>query len=664
MAAHFSRLSFLVVALIFATRLLAQNANQSQSQPEPEPMPPPIAAPVDKPYVGPVKLTVDLTDNARRVAAIHEDIPVEAGEKELVLLYPQWIPGNHSPTGPISRLSGMVTTVDGKRVQWVRDRVNVYAVHVPLAVGSKVVALDFQYLSPVKKSEGRIEVSDEIADLAWNTVLMYPAGCFSRDINFDPTLKLPAGWKYATALETASADGAIVAFKRTSLNKLVDSPVYSGVHYKRIDLSPAPTDKVYLDVFADAPEDLSITPEEIELHKNLAAEADKLYGSHHYDHYDFLLLLSDKVGGVGLEHHQSSEDGLPANYFTNWPAGVGRRDLLSHEYTHSWDGKFRRPADLWTPNFNVSMRDDLLWVYEGMTQYFGNVLTARAGMRTPEETRDVFARVAAGFEISPGREWRPLVDTTNQPAISQRTPVTWVSWQRPEDYYTEGELIWLDADTKIRELTDGKKSLDDFAKLFYGPYNGSYITFTYHFDDVVKTLNTVAPFDWESFLKTRVYDLNPAVPLDGVIRGGYKLVYTDTPVAWVEKAEVAGGYADFSTSLGFSIGSPREDNSKNPGAISNVWWNSPAFKAGVTPDMQLIAVNGTVYTAAILRRAIVAAEKDTKAIELTLLRGSRFKTIAIDYHNGLRYPSLQRVEGTPARLDEILAPSRSPLPPE
>ena len=654
------RLSFLAGALALAMPLLAQNT--PQPQPQPEPMPPPIAAPVDRPYVGAVKLSVDLSDNIRRVASVHEDIPVEAGAKELVLLYPQWIPGNHSPTGPISKLAGIVTTVDGKRVQWVRDRVNVYAFHVPLASGSKAVGLDFQYLSAIKRTEGRIEVSNEIADLAWNTVVMYPAGYFSRDIPFDVTLKLPAGWKYATALETSSEDDSTVTFKRTTLNKLVDSPVYSGVNYERIDLSPTPTDIVHLNVFADAPENLNITPEQLEMHKRLAAEADKLYGSHHYDHYDFLLLLSDRVGGVGLEHHQSSEDGLPANYFTNWGGGVGSRDLLGHEYTHSWDGKFRRPADLWTPNFNVPMRDDLLWVYEGMTQYFGNVLTARSGMRTPEETREVFARVAAGFEISPSRQWRPLVDTTNQPTISQRTPVTWLSWQRPEDYYTEGELIWLDADTKIRELTDGKKSLDDFAKLFYGPYNGSYITFTYHFDDVVKALNTVAAFDWDSFLKERVYDLHPAVPLDGFTRGGYRLVYTDTPISWVEKAEAAGGFADFSTSLGFSIGAPRGDNTGHPGAIGSVGWNGPAFKAGVTPDMELLSVNGTVYTPALLRKAIVAAETDPKPIELGFQRVNRFVTIAIDYHGGLRYPSLQRVEGTPARFDDILVPSTSPLP--
>jgi predicted metalloprotease with PDZ domain len=658
----FSRFRFGIatLAILFSAPLFAQTGNQPQ--PEPDPMPAAIAAPVDKPYVGSVKLTVDATDHVRHVISIHEDIPVVAGEKELVLLYPQWIPGNHSPTGPISKIAGIVTTVDGTRVQWVRDRVNVYAFHVPLGGGAKSVGLDFQYLSPLKRPEGRIEISNEIADMAWNTVLMYPAGYFSRDIPFDATLKLPEGWKYATALETASADGAVVTFERTTLNKLVDSPVYSGVNYERIDLSPTPTDTVHLDVFADTPEDLKMSPEVLAMHKNLAAEADKLYGSHHYGHYDFLLLLSDKVGGNGLEHHQSSEDGLPANYFTKWDAGVARRDLLGHEYTHSWNGKFRRPADLWTPNFNVPKRDDLLWVYEGMTQYFGNVLTARAGMRTPQETREVFARVAAGFAISPGREWRPLVDTTNQPIISQRTPVTWVSWQRPEDYYTEGMLIWLDADTKIRELTDGKKSLDDFAKLFFGPYNGSYITFTYHFEDVVKALNTVAPFDWDAFLKERVYDLHPAVPMDGFTRGGYKLVYSDTPIAWIEKAEAMGNFADFSTSLGFSVGSANPAEHGNPGALGNVWWNSPAFKAGVTTDMQLLAVNGAVYTSAVLKKAIVAAEKDTKPIELTFQRGNEIQTIAIDYHGGLRYPSLERIEGTPARMDDIFAPSTAPLP--
>jgi predicted metalloprotease with PDZ domain len=533
----------------------------------------------------------------------------------------------------------------------VRDRVSVYAFHIDIPAGVKSIDVDFQYLSPVRPAEGRIQISDEIADLAWNDVLMYPAGHFSRDIKFATTLKLPEGWKYATALETASQAGSTIHFKDTTLNTLVDSPLYAGSHFKRLDLSTSADNKVYLDVFADAEENLAITPEELNVHKKLVEEAAKLYASHHYDHYDFLLLLSDKVGGVGLEHHQSSEDGHGSDYFTNWPGGVRGRDLLGHEYTHSWDGKFRRPADLWTPNFNVPMQDDLLWVYEGMTQYWGNVLTARSGMRSAADTRDIFALTAASFDLSPGRQWRPLVDTTNQPIISQRSPVSWVSWQRPEDYYTEGMLIWLDADTKIRELSGDKKSLDDFAKLFFGVDNGSYITKTYTLDDVIAALNTVQPYDWAGFLRTRVYDLAPLTPKDGLTRGGYKLVYNDVEPEWLKAGQAAAPNTSFGP-IGLVVG--------KEGALSNVLWGSSAFKAGVTPDMQLTAVEGQAYTPDLLRKAIVAAEKTTAPMQLIFKRGDKFQTLAIDYHGGLGYAHLERVAGTPDRLDAILAPSGGP----
>ena len=650
----------LLASTFFISTALAQAT--LQPQPQPVPMSPPIAAPVDKPYVGPIHLNVDLSNNVSRIEKVHEEIPVVPGAGQMVLLYPQWIPGDHEPSGPIESLAGILTTVDGKRVQWVRDRVNMYAFHVPLPQGAKTVGLDFDYLSPIKPSAGRIEISDAIADLEWNEVVMYPAGYFSRDIPVDTSLKLPSGWKYATALETASDREDTIQFDQTPLNTLLDSPLYAGLYFSRVDLSPSSTDVVHLNIFADSPEDLKMTPEELAEHKNLVMEADKLYGSHHYRHYDFLLLLSDKVGGVGLEHHQSSEDGQHANYLTDWPHGILDRDLLAHEYTHSWNGKFRRPADLWTPNFNVPMRDDLLWVYEGMTQYWGNVLTARAGMRTPEQTRDILARVAANFAASPGRDWRPLVDTTNQPIISQRSPVSWVSYQRPEDYYTEGELIWLDADTKIRELTDGKKSLDDFCKRFLGIYNGSMITDQYTLADVVKDLNQVAPYDWKSFFQERVYDLHPPVPMDGFTQGGYKLVYTDNPIEWIAKEETTRGYADFSTSLGFAVGSRRGRAPAPSGMISNVWWGSPAFKAGITPNMEIVSVNGTAYTSKILTDAILTAETDKKPLQLQFRDDKQYKTFVIPYYDGMRYPSLQRVDGTPDRLDNIFAPSKSPLP--
>ncbi|HVP64355.1 MAG TPA: peptidase M61, partial [candidate division Zixibacteria bacterium] len=540
--------------------------------------------------------------------------------------------------------------------------------HVPLTAGAQYVELDFDYLSPHRQQEGRIELSDAIADLEWNEVLMYPAGYFSRDIPFDVTLKLPEGWKYATALDTASEQDSTIRFKRTPLNTLVDSPLYAGIHYKRVDLSPSPTDIVHLNLFADEEKDLAITPEALDKHKQLAVEADKLFASHHYGRYEFLLLLSDKVSGIGLEHHQSSENGVRANYFTDWGGSAMSHELLPHEYTHSWDGKFRRPADLWTPNFNVPMRDDLLWVYEGMTQYWGMVLAARSGMRTVEETHDVLARIAAGYEISPGRNWRPLVDTTNQPTISQRRPVSFVSWQLGEDYYTESELIWLGADTKIRELTNNQKSLDDFARAFFGPYDGSFVTYLYTFDDVVNTLNGVVRYDWAAFLRERVYDLHPAVPEDGFTRGGYKLVYTDVVQPWVMRADAMYGLADFSTSLGFSVVTPHTGPDRTggmmvgPGSLASVWWDSPAFKAGVTPGMQIVSVNGKVFTPEVLREAILRAEKTQRPLQLLFRHGEDYKTIAIPYFDGLRIPSLQRIEGTPARLDDILAPSKSPMP--
>ncbi|HEX4021320.1 MAG TPA: peptidase M61 [Acidobacteriaceae bacterium] len=647
---RFSRPGY-AAAIVAAFSIVLTPAAFSQNSPGPQPvpLPPPIVAPADTAYPGTIDLLVNLTDDTRGIVGVHETIPVTPGS-HLTLLYPQWIPGNHSPTGPISKLGGLVVTDQGKRVNWVRDRVNVYAFHIHVPQGASKLDVDFQYLSPLRGREGRIRFTTEMVDLSWNTALLYPAGHFSRRITFSPSVKLPEGWKFATALETSAQDGNLIHFKDTTLNTLVDSPLYAGLYSKRLDLSTDSSNQVHLDVFADQPSDLAITPEELQAHRNLVEQAAKLFQSHHYSHYDFLLSISKKVGGEGLEHHQSSEDGTDANYFTDWAAGVDESDLLAHEYTHSWNGKFRRPADLWTPNFNVPMQDDLLWVYEGLTQYYGYVLTARSGMRTPAQTRDLMAEIAAYFDISQGRTWRPLVDTTNQPTISQRSPVTWVSWQRSEDYYDEGLLIWLDADTKIREMSGGQKSLDDFARLFYGIDNGSYITKTYTFDDIVAALNKVQPYDWATFLRTRVYELAPHTPEDGFTRGGYRLSYSDTAPAWLKAAEAASPRRgiSFATSLGFSVG--------KGGALGNVWWNSVAFKAGITPNMQLLAVNSETYTADRLRAAIVAAEKSKDPIKLLMKRGDTILSFDLDYHDGLRYPSLERVNGTPDRLDAILAP--------
>ncbi len=629
------------ICLLLTAGAFAQNS----PGPQPAPLPPPIVAPADTPYPGTISLLVDITNVNDRIFDVHETIPVQAGK--ITLLYPEWIPGTHSPSNAIINMAGLVVTANGQRVPWMRDKVNMYAFHIDVPQGVTTLEANFQFLGPIDPKRGRI--SSKFADLPWCRAVLYPAGYFSRDIKFEASVRLPQGWKYATALETSSQDGNLVKFKETTFNTLVDSPLYAGANFKRVDLSSGPDNQVFLDVFADKPSDMEITPTQLQYHKNLVIQAQKLFNSHHYGHYDFLFSVSDIVGGEGLEHHQSSEDGTRANYFTDWAANVNSRGLLPHEYTHSWNGKFRRPADLWTPNFNVPMQNSLLWVYEGLTDYYGNVLTARSGLRTPEEARDVWAQYAAGFELSPGRTWRSLEDTTNQPIIGSHgaQQEAWQSWQRSYDYYPESDLIWLDADTKIRELSNGSKSLDDFAKAFYGIDNGSYVTVTYTFDDLVKALNTVQPYDWAGFFRARVLDVAPQVPENGFTQGGYRLVYNDTEPDWMKHADPQRGHG-FGTSLGFSVSAE--------GNTDNVVWDGLAFKAGIAPDMHLEAVNDQKYTPALLRETIIAAEKNQQPIKLLLKRGDEFITVSLDYHGGMRYPHLERVANTPDRLDAVLAP--------
>ncbi|MGH9476914.1 MAG: M61 family metallopeptidase [Terriglobales bacterium] len=617
--------------------------------PMPSPLPPPIAAPRDIPYPGTLSLLVDFTNVRQRILQVQETIPVSPGK--LILLFPAWIPGNHAVDGPIRAMAGLEISANGERIPWQRDRVNVFAFNLAVPAGVSSLDIRFEYLAPLTPSqdrEGRISFDHNIMDLGWNKVVLYPAGYFSRDINFSPAVKMPAGWKYATALTTTSRSGEEVQFATVPLNTLMDAPMYAGVNYKRFDLSPNPGDQVHLNVFADTPADLDATPQELQWHRNLTAQALALFHSHHYHHYDFLLILSSTIGGQGLEHHQSSEDVIGPHYFTDWAAGVANRDLLGHEYTHSWNGKFRRPYDLWTPNFNVPMQDDLLWVYEGLTEYWGYVLTARSGLRSPLATRDLMAAMAASFADSPGRQWRSLDDTTNQEIMSHRSPVSWPSWLRGEDYYKEGLLIWLDADTTIRKLSHGQKSLDDFAHLFYGMDNGSFVTKTFTFNDIVQAMNEVQPYDWASFFRTRAYELHPQAPEEGFTEGGYQLVYNDTPSPWMQPAAGDRPSANYGTGIGFSV--------SGNGHIGQVWWGSPAFKAGMAAGMQIEAIDGEAYSAVRLRQALLAAERSPAPIQLLVKRGIAFETIPLDYHGGLRIPHLQRVPGTPDRLDAILAP--------
>lgn len=450
---------------LLALAFLAPFAAWAATNSAPTAAPPVDAIPAarDVAWPGTLRLAVDATDVTRGIFRVQETIPVSA-PGPLTLLYPEWLPGEHAPKGPILELAGLTITGAGQTLPWERDPVDVYAFHVTVPAGAPALQLEFQFLSPTDPSQGPIYTTPAMLELEWNTVVLYPAGFYVRRIPVEASLRLPDGWKLATALARSDQAGAAFHFQSVSLDTLVDSPVFAGLHLRTETLAPG----VRLNIVADRPGQLAATAEELQLHRNLVAQALKLFGAQHYDHYDFLLALSDRESGVGLEHHRSSEDGVRSKYFTDWKGSLDDHDLLAHEYTHSWNGKFRRPADLWTPDYRQPMRDSLLWVYEGQTQFWGYVLSARAGLLSKEDALGAFAAIGAAYDARIGRTWRPLIDTTNDPIVARRHPQPWVSWQRAEDYYNEGVLLWLDADSLIRQLSHGARSLDDFARAFFG----------------------------------------------------------------------------------------------------------------------------------------------------------------------------------------------------
>jgi predicted metalloprotease with PDZ domain len=635
-------------ATIAATAALLVSLGAA-AQPRGVPFPPPTPEPRDVPYVGVITLDVDASDVTRGIFRVRERVPVAAAGA-LTLLYPQWLPGKHAPRGAINLLSGIEITANGERLAWRRDSVNVYAFHVDVPAGVAALDLTFQFVSPTQTNQGRVAVTREMLNLQWEMVLLYPAGYYATQIRFVPTLKLPEGWKLAAALDGASTTGDTTRFAVTDLETLVDSPLFAGRHYRLVDLDPGAARPVRLNVFADRPDQLAATDEQIAAHRRLVQQAYRVFGSQHYDHYDFLLALSDRMGSIGLEHHRSSENGTGSDYFTDWDRAASDRDLLPHEMTHSWNGKFRRPADLWTPNYETPMRGSLLWVYEGLTQYYGYVLAARSGLWSAEQARDALALTAATYDARIGREWRSVADTTNDPILSARRPAPWRSWLRNEDYYSEGLLVWLDVDTLLRERTDGRRSLDDFSRAFFGINDGSWVPVTYTFDDLVAALNAIHAYDWATFLRERIEAAGTKAPLDGLTRGGYRLVFKEERSAFQRDAEAYNRNADFSYSIGLIFG--------DGGNVTAVQWDGPAFNHGVTVGTQVVAVNGVAFSTESLRRAITAAKSDAAPLELLLKSGDQYRTIALDYRDGLKYPHLERVAAAADRLGAILAPRR------
>ncbi len=634
--------SIAVASLLLSTAApaLAQ-VPPGNSAPQPVPFVDTIPAPQDTPYPGTILLNVDATNTEQGIFRVKETIPV-AKAGPMALLFPKWLPGAHSPRGEIEKLAGLVIKANGRVIPWTRDMVDVFAFHIDVPQGARNLDVEFQFISATKPDQGRIVATPNMISLEPNSVSLYPAGYFTRQIPIQMTVKFPAGWTAAGAVP-AKANGSTYVYDKTNYEILVDSPLLAGRYGKTWPLS----ERVNLNVFADDPKELAATPEQIDAHKRLVEQAEKTFGAHHYDHYEFLLSISDQLGGIGLEHHRSSENGVTPGYFTEWNASPGRRNLLPHEFTHSWDGKFRRGAELWTPDYRTPMRDKSLWVYEGQTQFWGYVLQARSGLVSKQDTLDAYAGIAGSYDLAPARQWRDLIDTTNDPIISARRPKGWTSWQRSEDYYNEGLMVWMEVDAMLRQKSGGTKSIDDFAKAFFGIRNGDWGEVTYTFDDVANTLNGIVPYDWASFLTKRLTETGQPAPVDGFAMNGYKLVYTAEPTKYFTNAEKSGG-VNVTYSIGLSVA--------KDGEATAVIWDSPAFKAGLDVGTVIQAVNGTAYSGDVLKAAIVAAQTSKEPIKLLVKSGPRYREVAIDYHGGPRYPRLQKTGTGETGLDKLLMP--------
>jgi predicted metalloprotease with PDZ domain len=588
-----------------------------------------------------IALTVDTTQTPLKILHVRETIPVQPGP--LTICYPKWIPGDHAPSGPIANLTGLKFEANGRVVPWRRDLLDVYTFHVDVPAGATELDAQYDYLEP----DG-VSATDKLLDLEWNEVTLYRADEPARHQIFAAKLILPEGWKYGTALPVENAAGNEVTFTPVSLNRLVDSPVIEGEYYRDIDLTPA-GDPIHeeIDMVADSEAALNMSAVVQQDMKNLVVQAGLLFGTRHYRDYHFLLTLSDHVQHFGLEHHESNDSRLPERTLLE-PGGaftVGR--ILPHEYVHSWNGKFRRPADLTTPYYEQPEETDLLWGYEGLTDYLGPMLAARSGLWTPEQYRDYLASLAAELGPGrPGRTWRPLLDTAvAEPGLHFARG--WMNWRRGTDYYEEGDLMWLEVATIIHDTTHGQKSIDDFCHLFHGGPNLGPQVKTYTFDQLVAALNQVAPYDWAAFFDERLNSTSPEPPVGGIENAGWKPVLTSEPMhlPTIRLVPLLGQSDEYS--IGLLLGPDGEVNDSIVGG--------PAYKAGVTSGMKVVGVNGRVYTHDVLEDAITAAKDSSAPITLLVVDDDYYRTADVNYHGGDRFPHLVREPGRPDYLDELIA---------
>lgn len=636
------RTGYLILAALAAGQVMASEG------PQPVPRLPSIPAPRDTPFTGHIGLDVDASNLSQRIYRVKETIPVQRSGP-LTLRYPQWETASHAPTASIAGLTGLHIEADGRELPWQRDAVYMFAFHVDVPPAAKSIEITFQYLSPFSMRQGSPSMSAGIVTVPWQNVVLYPAGWFTRNLPVDARLTLPAGFDIATALDREP--GEHLVFRTTSLETLVDSPVYAAAKMRQYTLSAAGEPRVSLDTFAADAGRAAASPQFIDALRAMVQQAGKVFPTRHYLHYDFLVALDDDLPGPGgSEQAQSSTITLPSDEFTRGAPDLINADLLAHEFVHSWNGRYRQPADLWTPDFNSPVGGSLLWVYEGQTEFWGRVLAARAGLRTTQETLDALAVGAAQALGQKGREWKPLQDSTNDAVLTAGGRSTsWRDWQRREDYYGEGVFLWLAVDAELRDRTHEAKGIDDFAMDFFGRGRaGDLTTQTYTFEDVCAALNRIAPGDWRSFLRDRLDTHDAAKVLDGIQHAGYELVFDATPSAYDLANEADSGARDFSSAIGLVIG--------KGGLIKAVNWDGPAFRAGLAPGVRIESVNGQPYSADSLA-GLLTAKVPAKLLLGTSFDGVKAE-VAIQPFGPLRYPHLHRIPGTVDRLTRLLAARR------
>lgn len=599
-----------------------------------------VARPAFATETQPATLVVDATRAGDGFLAVHERIPAAPGD--FTFVYPKWIPGEHGPTGPLNDLAAIRVTANGQPLDWRRDTVEMYAFHVAVPQNARSIDVDFDVLM---NAPGDVTSTHAVAILNWNRALLYQDGIDSHRYFVRPSIVLPPGWEYATALQ-GTQNGNRIDFPVTPLNMLVDSPLDMGRYVHKWRLWQNGPAFVEFDAFADRPQDLDIPPSLLAAYRRLPSEAFAMYRSRHFYDYHAMLTLSDPIGFQGIEHHQSSDDRAEDDFLTDETASLSGGDLIPHEFSHSWNGKYRRPADLTTPNYQVPQWTDLLWVYEGMNQYLGDVLSFRSGIREPRLFPEYLASVYADMDMESGRSTTPLIDLTTGAPYYYTARGSYGSIRRnANDFYSEGGLVWLDADTIIRQRSRGARSLDTFLQRFTLPAVTGPIVVPYTREQVESLLNAVEPYDWHDFFERYVYRVSTHPPNEEFERAGWRFAYTAKPNEFLT-AEDRGVEGWFSYGADMS----------EAGTVSDVRADSPAWRAGLSPGMRVLAVDNQRFSVGAWEYAMRRAQHSSAPTSLIVSQTGWFQTLSLDYHGGMRYPHLERIEGTPDMLAAIAAP--------